>query len=197
MDRGQFVALSATAAQLTTAIDSRMQQVAHERAQQRLYWEHQRLARELHDSVAIDLQHHLCSIHCSSLKRDPLEGQSRVDRLLELSQTALREMRSLLFELHIGDDKKSDVASTLTGSERVERYGLLDALHLLAGDFSNDGVHVNVEVQGYPPTYFNSWQKLESKPMIEEVSIASPERSIMPSSCSCSSSHYSTGWQQT
>ena len=32
-------------------------------------------------------------------KRDPLEGQRRVDRLLELSQTALREMRSLLFEL--------------------------------------------------------------------------------------------------
>lgn len=164
----------ATAAQLATAIDSRLQQgLLYERAQQlAVLQERQRLARELHDSVTqlIFSTTLIAQSIAPAWKRDPLEGQHRVDRLLELSQTALREMRSLLFELHIGDDKKSDVASALTGSERVHRYGLLDALHLLAGDFSHDGIHVNVEARGYPPTSFNpeTIQNFRLKPVIEE-----------------------------
>ena len=79
-------------------------------------------------------------------KRDPLEGQQRVNRLLELSQTALREMRSLLFELRLVGDTQPP---TLTGPERVHRYGLLEALHLLAADFTHDGVLVGVRTYEY------------------------------------------------
>jgi signal transduction histidine kinase len=165
----------ATAIQLATAIDNRMQQgLLSERAQQlAVLQERQRLARELHDSVTqlIFSTTLIAQSIAPAWKRDPLEGQQRVDRLLELSQTALREMRSLLFELHLGDNEKNNVsASTLTGSERVGRHGLLDALRLLAGDFSNDSIHVNIESQGYPPTYLNSeiTGSLQLGPVIEE-----------------------------
>ena len=147
----------ATAAQLATAIDSRLQQgLLYERAQQlAVLQERQRLARELHDSVTqlIFSTTLIAQSIAPAWKRDPLEGQGRVDRLLELSQTALREMRSLLFELHLGDDVKvNTTASTLTGPERVRRYGLLDALRLLAQDFTNDGVEVIIKAGGYLPS---------------------------------------------
>jgi signal transduction histidine kinase len=164
----------ATAAQLATAIDSRMQQgLLYERAQQlAVLQERQRLARELHDSVTqlIFSTTLIAQSIAPAWKRDPLEGQLRVDRLLELSQTALREMRSLLFELNIGDDKKSDVTTALTGSERIDRFGLLDALHLLAEDFLTDNVRVNIEAQNYPLIYFNSetTASFQLKPKIEE-----------------------------
>ncbi|HSK87341.1 MAG TPA: ATP-binding protein, partial [Anaerolineales bacterium] len=45
---------------------------------------------------------------------------------------------------------------TLTGPERVQRYGLLEALHLLAGDFSHDGVQAGVRTYEYSPTRFGS-----------------------------------------
>jgi signal transduction histidine kinase len=76
-----------------------------------------------------------------------------VDRLLELSQTALREMRSLLFELRPVAETDS---ATLTGPERVRRYGLLEALHLLARDFSHDGVQVGVRTYEYSPARFEA-----------------------------------------
>jgi signal transduction histidine kinase len=65
-----------------------------------------------------------------------------------LSQTALREMRSLLFELHIGEEKKNEVIkSTLTGAERIKHYDMLEALQLLAEDFSGEAIHVEIESQ--------------------------------------------------
>jgi len=145
----------ATAAQLATAIDSRMQQgLLYERAQQlAVLQERQRLARELHDSVTqlIFSTTLIAQSIAPAWRRDPLEGQSRVDRLLELSQTALREMRSLLFELHVGDDENINAnSSTLTGAERIRRFGLLDSLRLLARDFAHDDVGVTIEAGGYP-----------------------------------------------
>jgi signal transduction histidine kinase len=47
-------------------------------------------------------------------------------------------------------------SSTLTGPERVNRYGLLEALRLLAGDFTHDGVQVGVRTYEYPPTIFKT-----------------------------------------
>jgi NarL family two-component system sensor histidine kinase LiaS len=38
---------------------------------------------------------------------------------------------------------------TLTGPERVRNYGLLEALRLLAGDFSHDGIRVDVRTYEY------------------------------------------------
>lgn len=149
----------ATAAQLGVAIDSRLQQnLLYERGRQlAVLQERERLARELHDSVTqlIFSTTLIAQSIAPAWKRDPLEGQQRVARLLELSQTALREMRSLLFELRPADDMHS---STLTGPERVRRYGLLDALRLLAGDFSHDGVRVNVKTHEYPPPRFGGRQ---------------------------------------
>jgi len=144
---------SATAAQLAVAIDSRLQQkLLYERGRQlAVLQERERLARELHDSVTqlIFSTTLIAQSVAPAWKRNPLEGQRRVDRLLELSQTALREMRSLLFELRLVEDVHSP---TLTGPERVRRYGLLDALHLLAGDFTHDGVQVGVRTYEYAPT---------------------------------------------
>ncbi|MBL8063257.1 MAG: GAF domain-containing sensor histidine kinase [Anaerolineales bacterium] len=141
----------AVAAQLAIAIDHRTQQtLLQERGQQlAVLQERQRLARELHDSVTQLL--FSTTLVAQSIapawKRDPLEGERRVERLLELSQTALREMRSLLFELKPGDDMENhDLPATLTGLERIRRYGLLGALRLLAQDFSQDGIKTQVEV---------------------------------------------------
>ncbi|MBK7450185.1 MAG: GAF domain-containing sensor histidine kinase [Anaerolineales bacterium] len=165
----------ATAAQLATAIDSRMQQgLLYERVQQlAVLQERQRLARELHDSVTqlIFSTTLIAQSISPAWKRDPLEGQLRVDRLLELSQTALREMRSLLFELNVGEDKKIDSISPLTGLERINRHGLLGALHLLAEDFSSENIHVHIESQNYPPTIYihsESTEGFRLKPAIEE-----------------------------
>jgi signal transduction histidine kinase len=151
----------ATAAQLAIAIDSRLQQgLLYERGQQlAVLQERERLARELHDSVTqlIFSTTLIAQSIAPAWKRDPAEGQRRVDRLLELSQTALREMRSLLFELRPAEDgvpPQSAKKQALTGTERVQRYGLLEALRLLAGDFTHDGVRVDVRTFEYSPAGF-------------------------------------------
>jgi signal transduction histidine kinase len=140
----------ATAAQLAIAIDSRVQQrLLYERGQQlAVLQERERLARELHDSVTqlIFSTTLIAQSVAPAWRRDPLEGQKRVDRLLELSQTALREMRSLLLELRPVEETASP---TLTGPERVRRHGLLEALRLLAADFTHDGVRVGVRTYEY------------------------------------------------
>ena len=143
----------ATAAQLATAIDSRLQQgLLYERGQQlAVLQERQRLARELHDSVTqlIFSTTLISQSVAPAWRRDPLEGEHRITRLLELSQTALREMRSLLFELKPSEGMQSrESPSTLTGPERIRHYGMLGALRLLAEDFSHDGVRVRLEADG-------------------------------------------------
>jgi signal transduction histidine kinase len=146
----------ATAAQLAIAIDSRLQQgLLYERGRQlAVLQERDRLARELHDSVTqlIFSTTLIAQSIAPAWKRDPSEGQKRVDRLLELSQTALREMRSLLFQLRPVEDVDPP---TLTGPERVHRHGLLEALRLLAVDFTHDGVQVAVRTYAYSPTRFS------------------------------------------
>ena len=153
----------ATAAQLAIAIDSRVQQqLLYERGQQlAVLQERERLARELHDSVTqlIFSTTLIAQSIAPAWKRDPGEGQRRVDRLLELSQTALREMRSLLFELRPVEEGEPPAlrpgsGQALTGPERVHRYGLLEALHALAADFSHDGVQVGVRTYEYSTRNF-------------------------------------------
>jgi signal transduction histidine kinase len=153
----------ATAAQLAIAIDSRVQQqLLYERGQQlAVLQERERLARELHDSVTqlIFSTTLIAQSIAPAWKRDPGEGQRRVDRLLELSQTALREMRSLLFELRPVEEgeppaPRQGSGQALTGPERVRRYGLLEALRALAAYFSHDGVQVGVRTYEFSPTNF-------------------------------------------
>ena len=166
----------ATAAQLAIAIDSRLQQrLLYERGQQvAVLQERERLARELHDSVTqlIFSTTLIAQSIAPAWKRDPLEGQRRVDRLLELSQTALREMRSLLFELRPVEEVEPLTArpgsgQALTGPERVRRYGLLEALRALAADFSQDGVQVDVRTYEFSPTNFGVAVGLGNETTIE------------------------------
>ena len=55
--------------------------------------------------------------------------------------------------------------------ERINRHGLLGALHLLAEDFSSENIHVHIESQNYPPTIYihsESTEGFRLKPAIEE-----------------------------
>lgn len=151
----------ATAAQLAIAIDHRMQQnLLYERGQQlAVLQERQRLARELHDSVTqlIFSSTLIAQSISTAWKRDQREGEKRVERLLELSQTALREMRSLLFELRPSEEEQTnEIPVTLTGVERIRHYGLLGALRLLAEDFSHEGIKVRVETDETGLKYFET-----------------------------------------
>jgi signal transduction histidine kinase len=151
----------ATAAQLAIAIDHRLQQnLLHERGQQlAVLHERQRLARELHDSVTqlIFSSTLIAQSISTAWKRDQREGEKRVERLLELSQTALREMRSLLFELRPSEEEQgNDIPVTLTGVERIRHYGLVGALRLLAEDFLHEGIKVRVEADEAGLKYFGA-----------------------------------------
>ncbi len=123
-----------TAAQLATAIDTRRQQLLLIESGQEVavLHERQRLARELHDSVT-QLIFSMTLVSQSvtpAWQRDPAEGEQRVNRLLELSQSALAEMRALLFELRSSEPPPLPTASgvTLPGITRLRRDGLITAL---------------------------------------------------------------------
>ncbi|HJT57140.1 MAG TPA: GAF domain-containing sensor histidine kinase [Ktedonobacteraceae bacterium] len=77
--------------------------------------ERQKLARELHDSVSQALYSIALGLHTAriQLDRDPLKLPESLDDLLSLTQTALTEMRALIFELR---------------PESLEREGLVAAL---------------------------------------------------------------------
>lgn len=143
----------ATAAQLAIAIDHWRQQtlLKYRDEQFAVMEERHRLARELHDSVTqlIFSTTLIAQSIAPAWKRDPNEGQKRVDRLLELSQTALREMRALLFELRPSEESyPKETPAALTGLERIRHFGLFEALRLLAEDVSHDGIVATLNVAG-------------------------------------------------
>lgn len=166
----------AVAAQLAIAIDHRVQQtLLQERGQQlAVLQERQRLARELHDSVTqlIFSTTLIAQSISPAWKRDPVEGEKRVTRLLELSQTALREMRSLLFELRSAENiqEQKEIPATLTGLERIRHYGLPGALRFLAKDFSQDGIQVSLDADERSEAYFGEGRGSKSarEPVVEE-----------------------------
>jgi signal transduction histidine kinase len=143
----------ATAAQLATALDHRRQQrLLVERGQQvAVLEERQRLARELHDSVTqlIFSTTLIAQSVAPAWRRDPAEGERRVQRLLELSQAALIEMRALLFELRPPEAATGSEQPT-PGLARVRREGLAAALRQYADAIARDGLQVEVEASHYP-----------------------------------------------
>ncbi|NJM41719.1 MAG: GAF domain-containing sensor histidine kinase [Anaerolineae bacterium] len=162
-----------TAAQLATAMDSRQQQLLlYERGQQvAILEERQRLARELHDSVTqlIFSTTLIAQSISAAFKRSPAEGEKRVMRLLELSQTALAEMRALLFELRLpvvaqpqGTRLMPEAAasplqqniqqSIVPGLMRLQRDGLAAAIQRYADDVQRDGLRVEIDARDYPLT---------------------------------------------
>ena len=144
-----------TAAQLATAIDTRQQQLLLVQSGQEMavLHERQRLARELHDSVT-QLVFSITLVAQSlapAWQRDPAEGETRVNRLLELSQGALAEMRTLLFELRSTDPPPlpTETGVRLPGIARLRRDGLVKALEKHIGLMVHNAPTIELQSDGY------------------------------------------------
>ena len=88
--------------------------------------ERQRLARDLHDSVT-QLVFSVTLIAQSispAWRRDPAEGERRINRLLELSQAALSELRALLAEVERRAIRRALLASAGNRTRAAERLGI-------------------------------------------------------------------------
>jgi len=92
--------------------------------------ERQRLARDLHDSVT-QLVFSLTLIAQSvsaAYRRDPLEGERRLARIVELSQQSLAEMRALLAEIRPAGPVPSGLVPAL--QKHFERVGPREKLEI-------------------------------------------------------------------
>ncbi|MBP8000113.1 MAG: GAF domain-containing sensor histidine kinase [Chloroflexi bacterium] len=146
-----------TATQLAIGISTRLQQRLLFTSGQTVavLQERHRLARELHDSVtqlifSITL---IAQSIAPAWKRNPGEGEKRVNRLLELSQQALAEMRALLFELRSPEPGKAgaDTANILPGIWRVQRDGLVKALQYHLKTVNRYGPAIVLRAEEYQP----------------------------------------------
>jgi signal transduction histidine kinase len=146
-----------TGAQLATAIDNRRQsrQLSEQGQQLAVFQERQRLARELHDSVAqlVFSSTLIAQSIAPAWRRDPTEGERRVARLLELSQSALVEMRALLTELRPPEPPLDSTLEPLpvSGLTRVQREGLTTALSAHLRSVLGDGLAIELETSTYEP----------------------------------------------
>jgi signal transduction histidine kinase len=141
----------ATAVQLASAIDSRRQQrLLQDRSRQiAVLEERQRLARELHDSVTqlIFSMTLIAQSIAPAWRRDPDEGEKRVQRLLALSQSALAEMRALLTELRPSAGRSPLPAAT--GLQRLEREDLLAAVGHYAAEIGGSKLRLVINPQSF------------------------------------------------
>lgn len=148
-----------TATLLAIGIKTRLQQrLVYEQGQQvAALRERERLARELHDSVtqlifSVTL---IAQTIAPAWQRSPEEGQARVDRLLELSQNALAEMRALLFELRQPEviEQTEETAVTRTvipGIILAEKEGVVAALqNHIATVVPDDSLNIELETNAY------------------------------------------------
>ncbi|HRQ36995.1 MAG TPA: GAF domain-containing protein [Chloroflexota bacterium] len=146
-----------TAAQLATAIDTRQQQLLLVQSSQAVavLHERQRLARELHDSVTqlIFSMTLIAQSVAPAWRRDPTEGENRVNRMLELSQNALAEMRALLFELRSSEPPPLPTESgvTLPGITRLQHEGLAAALRQHVESLRLESPAIVLETAAYQP----------------------------------------------
>ena len=143
------VSLAIVADQLAVAIEAaKLYEAGQELA---ALQERQKLSRELHDSVTqhlfgtVMLAESLSEIWAT----DPTRGARRTQRLLELSRSALAEMRALLGEL-MGSEPTALASRGLAfGVQRVRAFGLVAALERLAEELAGRGLPVTVDAQGY------------------------------------------------
>ncbi|WP_420645006.1 GAF domain-containing protein [Candidatus Leptofilum sp.] len=144
-----------TAAQLATAIDTRRQQLLLVQSSQEVavLHERQRLARELHDSVTqlIFSMTLVAQSIAPAWQRAPAEGEQRVNRVLELSQQALAEMRALLFELRSSEPPPlpTETGVTLPGITRLRRDGLVTALSQHLDSLGIEGLQIDLTAADY------------------------------------------------
>jgi signal transduction histidine kinase len=96
--------------------------------------ERNRLARELHDSVTQTIFSMTLTAEAARilLERDPTQAGAQIDRLLELAQSALAEMRSLISHLRPKTVAEEGLIPALRRhiAERGDRDGLSVALRL-------------------------------------------------------------------
>jgi len=112
--------------------------------------ERQRLSRDLHDSVA----QHLFSVTllAQSLRqafaRDPAEGERVVTRLLELTRSALAEMRALVAELRPGEPAPglARAEQAHTGIAGLREQGLAGALRRHADEIATGTLQVELDL---------------------------------------------------
>lgn len=123
----------------------------YERVQQSAVLEERnRLARELHDSVTQKMFSLalIAQTLAPAWKRDPAEGERRTERLVELSGTALAEMRSLLAELRPPSPPLAELEAPREAGARIEG-GLIAALRNLIREHAKDGLKVAFLLRGY------------------------------------------------
>lgn len=116
--------------------------------------ERQRLARDLHDSVTqlVSSASLLAQSTVAVLRRDPDEAERRLERLVQVSRTALAEMRSLLKELRPSSTQTPSMASgefPLSSVARVRSHGLKDAIADELHGVRQEGLEVVFESTGY------------------------------------------------
>lgn len=135
-----------TVAQIATTIHTRQQQLLlYESGREvAVLRERQRLARELHDSVTqlIFSMTLIAQSIAPAWQRSAEEGEQRVNRLLELSQSALAEMRALLFELRSAGQP---AGGKLAGIARLRYEGLASALENYVRSVAGEGLAVRFE----------------------------------------------------
>jgi signal transduction histidine kinase len=143
--------LRIVAAQLAVAIENARLYETSQRAA--VLDERNRLARELHDSVAQQL--FSATLVAQSVgpafARDHAEGARRADMLLGLTRAALGEMRALLSELRPMREEDRLLPAEPAALARVARDGLVAGLRAHAASSSVTGLDVVVIDDGYAP----------------------------------------------
>jgi signal transduction histidine kinase len=118
--------------------------------------ERQRLARELHDNVTQTLSSMslLSQTLGAAWQRSPAEGEKRVARLQQLTQTAFAEMRMLLRELAPPDAAKPAISRqsrAFVGLESLREHALPGALTRLLASVLPDTLALRTNFAGYVP----------------------------------------------
>ncbi len=112
-----------------------------------------RLSRDLHDSVT-QLLFSVTLVAQSigpAWRRDPAEGARNVERLLDLTKSALGEMRALIGDLRPAEPVLELVSaeSALVGISRIRKDGLAAALRRHAREAAGDTLWVDVDDSAY------------------------------------------------
>ncbi len=124
--------------------------------------ERERLAHDLHDSVTQILSS--ISLLSQSLpmawQREPAEGQRRAERVQQLTQLALGEMRSLLHELSSPPHESSAPVPGPVELDRLGRLGLASALAEVIEAMTPDSIELVYSAEHYQPQRLSHEQGL-------------------------------------
>ena len=144
-DERELRPYQATAAYLAIALEHRHEQLNLMQAEQQVavLEDRQRLAHELHDSVTQLLTgiNFIAQATPAAMKRDPAEGEKRLEQLSELSRRALGEMRALLAELAPRESQSSQASST--------QAGLVELIGQHLGSLDTDGPQLSFSHDSY------------------------------------------------